>query len=144
MPNRLIFKRTNRIPKIKVILHRIYCAETQERPLCPEHYACKRCWANAIHPAVLEPVVPSLYLLYLPVGWFVSSLSSQPGRSALSFPTPASWSCPTLPRSVLSYSGLLVVSLSAPLCPFLLWPPGRVPLCPGLHLFLVPMRSTGC
>ena len=34
--------------------------------------------------------------------------------------------------SVLSYSGFLVVSHSAPLCPFLLWSPGRVPICPAL------------
>ena len=71
-------------------------------------------------------------MLYLPVGWFVSSLSSQPGRSALSFRTLACWSCPSLPRFVLSYSGLLVVSQPAPLCPFQLWPAGRVPTCPAL------------
>ena len=34
--------------------------------------------------------------------------------------------------SVLSYSGLLVVSQPAPICPFLLWPVGRVPTCPAL------------
>ena len=34
--------------------------------------------------------------------------------------------------SVLSYSGFLVVCHSAPFCPFLLWSPGRVPICPAL------------